>query len=325
MANNFFTKVGDKLAQAGGWVGEKFANLDPTAIRQANPGAVRDAAKSVTDYQNAFAGDLANARARQAPQITAQAPVTAQQVGFNNVGFGDANTQQSMQLLSNAANGMAPSAAQGQLQMGTDAAIATQMALANSARGGLAGQADAQRAAMFNSAALGQQNAAQSGILRAQEMGQARGQFAQTAQQNAGQVFGADAANQAAGINTAQFNSNQGMAGQQFNATLGQQTQVQNAALQQQTEQIKNSFVLQYMNSGLSAQGAQLQAEKDIMLGRQGAITSSNTGRGLMLGKLMDAGGAGVASLAKGGAGGGGGGGTPTVGGPMGTPGVMPA
>lgn len=70
----------------------------------------------------------------------------------------------------NALAGKGPSAAQAQLQSGIDQSVATQMAMAASARGGAASLAGAQRAAQQGAGTTIAGGAAQSAALRAQEM-----------------------------------------------------------------------------------------------------------------------------------------------------------
>lgn len=87
------------------------------------------------------------------------------------------NQTQALNLMRGAANGMAPSVAQLQQQQGIDAAVRSQQAMAASARGPAA-LAMANSNAAANTAALQQQGIAQNAQLRAQEMAQARGDFA---------------------------------------------------------------------------------------------------------------------------------------------------
>lgn len=93
------------------------------------------------------------------------------------LGMSDRGSQlQALDLQRRAALGQAPSAAAQQMQAGTNAAMASQMALAAGARG-QAGIAQAGYQAAGNNAALNAQNTQQTGILRAQEMAQARGAY----------------------------------------------------------------------------------------------------------------------------------------------------
>jgi len=94
---------------------------------------------------------------------------------------------ESLEKLSQAANGYGPSAAQAQLQAGTDQAMQANMAMANSARG-QAGLANAQKNALSQNGVQGQQAANQAAQLRAQEMQQAQSQYASTANQMQNQL-----------------------------------------------------------------------------------------------------------------------------------------
>jgi hypothetical protein len=102
-----------------------------------------------------------------------------------------------------ASRGEGPSVAQQQLNRGMDANVAASVALANTARGpgGAAqvGQVAAQRAN------IGQQTAADSGLLRAQEIAQARGQLAQVAGQGREQDMAAEAQKQQIAMNYLQL------------------------------------------------------------------------------------------------------------------------
>ena len=82
---------------------------------------------------------------------------------------------QSMGLLQDAAYGNAPSAAQMQLMAGADQAMSAQMGAANALRGGF--NPAAVRNAQIQGAGIQAQANQQAGILRAQEMAQARGQY----------------------------------------------------------------------------------------------------------------------------------------------------
>lgn len=92
-----------------------------------------------------------------------------------------AQQQANLDLLRQQALGQGPSAAQAQLQAGTDANIRSQMAMANSMRGGVGAQAAAQYGALQNAGVAAQQTANQAALLRAQEMQQARSEFGQQA------------------------------------------------------------------------------------------------------------------------------------------------
>jgi len=97
------------------------------------------------------------------------------QTGMNQADYMNTggNVGTSLDLLQQAAQGNAPSAAQAQLQAGKDQAIATQQAMANS--GNASQMIGGQKEAMMNAANLTQQAANQSAQLRAGEMAAARG------------------------------------------------------------------------------------------------------------------------------------------------------
>lgn len=111
---------------------------------------------------------------------------------------GGPNTAQSLDLLRAAAMGQGPSAAQAQMQLGTDQAIKAQMAMAGS-RGF---NAAATRGAQMQGAEMQQQAVNQAAMLRAQEMQAAQQAFAQGALTQEGMAR--DAASRAAQINLQQ-------------------------------------------------------------------------------------------------------------------------
>jgi hypothetical protein len=110
------------------------------------------------------------------------------QTGMNQADYMNTggNVGTSLDLLQQAAQGNAPSAAQAQLQAGKDQAIATQQAMANS--GNASQMIGGQKEAMMNAANLTQQAANQSAQLRAGEMAAARGQYANQAGTQAAQA-----------------------------------------------------------------------------------------------------------------------------------------
>lgn len=194
----------------------------------------------------------------------------------------------SLALLEAAARGQAPSAAQQQLMQGASRSQRAAMSMAASQPGMSAGQA-ARMATMSGERSMMDANE-QAGILRAQEMAQARGQFMQgtgaargqdigimsqqakmqqqAAMQNAAMQqqssqFGADAANQRA-IQQAQLSQQAGM----FNVDAHNKATMQQAQLEQQTnlanqqaEQQKLQLMQQYMQMGMSQQEADRQAQ----------------------------------------------------------------
>lgn len=128
--------------------------------------------------------------------------------------------QDALGLLQGAANGTAPSVAAEQQKQGLNAAIQSQMALAASARGPQ-GLASAQYNAAANTGALQQNAVGQSAMLRAQEMAQARGQYAGAASDIRGQDLSQAGQQAGLGLNYEQLGQN---------ASLGQLNSQQNAA-----------------------------------------------------------------------------------------------
>lgn len=132
-------------------------------------------------------------------------------------------------LLRAAAEGRGPSAAQDTLFQGRDAAIRSNLALANSARGGAGAQVLAQRQAQDSEGGMMQDYSRQAAILRAQEMQAAQAQYGQAA----AALRGADQASRAQniGIGTTNAGLQQQAAGTNLNAQM--QTTQQNDARQQ--------------------------------------------------------------------------------------------
>jgi len=196
--------------------------------------------------------------------------------------------------LQSAAAGNQPSAAALQMQQGTDQSIAAQMAMANSTRGSL-GLANAQRNAQQQGAAMQQANVQNTGILRAQEMQQARQAYMQgtqalgqqaISQQQVGQnaqlaaMQGATGA-QEFGLNYAQQGELAGLGGAlgaygqaaqtQIGATQGGQGQ------QLQYEGLGQNAAIEGQNLALNAQQNQVQAE----------IANEQTAAGLAAGQAQ--------------------------------------
>jgi hypothetical protein len=116
----------------------------------------------------------------------------AQKQAQQSIAGGQQGLLHASQLYASAAAGAQPSVAQQQLQQGQQAAALQANQMAASARGGAGAGIMAQHQAMAQQAAGAQQANAQSGILRAQEMEQARAGLANTAaqQQQLGQQYG---------------------------------------------------------------------------------------------------------------------------------------
>lgn len=177
--------------QLGSGLTDALSDLDPTKVRRADQTAVNAAIENQKQLQQ-----------------NAQNLLT-KQLGYTQTAQGVNNT--SLDLLQAAAEGRAPSQAQGILQQGADQAIAAQMAAANA--GNMANQIVRQRAAADQGANIAQQTANQAGMLRAQEMAAARSAFNQGAGQNL-------ATNTAAQQNT--LGSITGLGAQQAQTALGQ-------------------------------------------------------------------------------------------------------
>lgn len=96
------------------------------------------------------------------------------------------NVQNAIGLLQTQANGSAPSAAEGVLQQGTDQALATQAALANS--GNISQQISGQKNAMDNAANIVQTSANQASQLRANQQQVGQQNYAVASQQQANQA-----------------------------------------------------------------------------------------------------------------------------------------
>ncbi len=171
------------LMAAGGGDADKAVALANAGVEAAhkNVAAVgAQAGPSFAQQEMGRYGDLAaGAQGRAAP--TANLTAYDQSRGLAMGSRGD--QVHATDLARGAAEGNAPSAAQGVLQQGLDASNAGASSLAASVRGGGGNLANATRAAMqqqgVNSAQAGQQ----ASILRAQEMAQARAQYGQQATQ----------------------------------------------------------------------------------------------------------------------------------------------
>lgn len=125
-----------------------------------------------------------------------------------------------LDTLEGAAAGAAPSAAEAQLQRGTDANIRANFAMAKSAKGygGIAAMLGAQQ----QQEQAGLDLASRTSELRANEMAQARGQYAQALGQARGQDIGAETTNAQLGADVSKFNAQQG---QQMAIEQGRMTQ----------------------------------------------------------------------------------------------------
>jgi hypothetical protein len=172
---------------------------------------------------------------RQAMSPTRIDQVTAQQIAAPDAQR-DAQIMaalgRSNGLLEGAANGTAPSAAQGQFQLANDTALAQQLGMAARARGGQMGAA--LRSATWNQGQMAGQAALQSGMLRANEMAQARSTLAGALQaqgqtdaswqgQRAQQTLDALRANQSSALGAGQGNQSVNFNSAQLDAQRRQQ------------------------------------------------------------------------------------------------------
>ena len=292
-----------------------FSNLDTTKIGRADTSGIKKAADDLTKIPDEYNADLEAARNRkalevQAGQIGQVERVAAQGIQGNQMmvsgaQVGNADTQQSrdfqLQALSmaqQAAAGQGPSVAGLQQAQGFDQAMQAQLAMAAQARGGF--NPAAMRNAQNQGAMLQAQAASQGGILRAQEMAQARGDLMTGATNFRGQDIGlaqaqaqlaqqATLANQATTLQASQADQSvflqAAMANQQTTtqaamaqAQMNQQASATNSTNDLQAAQMRDGMVQQFMNAGLTAGQAKLQAETKMMeveQQRQNAIAAA--------------------------------------------------
>lgn len=224
----------------GGGISFTAPAFDPNAYNNPNQGfqqPIMDRAFGTQGRDTPIIGTgRVDAQQVQAPRIFApradQGAVQGQQAR--------AQQQEAIGLMGQAAQGQAPSVAQEQLRMGMDQNIRQSMALANSAGGGPGAQMLAQRQAAQAQAQAGQNLAAQSGLLRAQEMAQARGQFAD-----------ATTAARAGDLGFQQQGFQQGLAP----AQMGLQADLANQGATLQADTVSNDLMLR---AGIANQGAAL-------------------------------------------------------------------
>lgn len=155
----------DRANQSGEWYSGRFDTMSGEALQNANAARNRDAFVDVANLTNAS---------------TAAGQMRAQGASLEGVG-------RSFERF--AAQGPGPSAAQAQLNLGTNMALADQLALARSGRG-MGESASAMRTAQGNMATIGQNAANQAAILRAQEESDWRSKQL-TAMGGAGNAYGA--------------------------------------------------------------------------------------------------------------------------------------
>lgn len=182
--------------------GQYEGGYDPNAFEY---GGSRQAGDALSEgYQRA--GNDAQGR------VGVQADFAAAQADRQNAALARAQQEQALGLQRDAALGNAPSVAQLQMQAGQDQAMRGQEAMRASARGA-AGVAMADYGAAANIAATQQQTTQQMGVLRAQEMAQARDAYMQGATGMRGMDY--QGAQQAAGM--AQFQAEQEMRQREMN------------------------------------------------------------------------------------------------------------
>lgn len=153
------------------WMTDVFGNKNPyedkTMTRQTNGYTYMGRTEPGFDK-------LANqAAGRTAPYVDQ----TQSQAQWQSANQGGADQTQALGMLWDAANGKTPSVAQQQMQQGLAQSQAAQMSAAQSARGGAGAFAAAQRLAQNNMGAQQQNVVADSSMMRAQEMANARGQL----------------------------------------------------------------------------------------------------------------------------------------------------
>jgi len=179
------------------------------------------------------------------------------------------NVQSSIGLLGQTAagGGAAQQAAAAQLQRGTDQAINTQLAMANS--GNLSQMIGGQRNAMANAAQLQQQNALNAASLQAGMAGNAQGQFAGAAGQQASQAA------QNAGL---------------------QQTQAQQQA---NLAALSSGQAQGYAGQANTAQGNAMTGQTNALGIQQQALGQTAQYRAQALGGMLNAGGGAAAAMAS--------------------------
>jgi hypothetical protein len=252
---NVVKPITNMISGGGSSVGSSLGNLvsNPTGI---GGGAIGDLVKGIVPEvplvdQGKLQTQINNVQGlanRFTDQQAQQQAIANQQYGMAQQGVGVAqnavqNAQQVNQgpgsnvnaavgLLGQTAagGGAAQQAANAQLRAGTDEAIRTQQAMANS--GNLSQMIGGQRAAMTNAGQLQQKNALDAAALQAGMAASAQGQYAGAAGQQAGQAAQNAQLQQA---QTAQQADLAGMANQQAQGYAGNANQAQGTALAGQT------------------------------------------------------------------------------------------
>ncbi len=212
---------------------------------------------------------------QQQPEIQGYNPqmVNASMIDESHV---NPYADQALVMSRNAANGNVPSAAGIQQQQGLEQALRSQMAAANSARGGAHNQLAAITGAQNQGAQLQQGAINNAAALRAQEQAAARSLFGQQAFQQAGLQQGLQFANQSAGLQA------QGMNQQAYQQA--EQARM-NAALQSQNlNQNRQSNLLSGLGDAerLRMQGVLGDIDSQTQLASQHQRGKSGIGGGLI-------------------------------------------
>ena len=243
--------LGDWVSGLFGSDNQKTFHMDPTKV---DPNA----------YQyGGQAGGAAAAAGQYGKTATDAQGRQGVQLGTGQMDQSRGQQEDALNNLRGAANGTAPSVAQGQMQQGLNSSILAQGSAAASARGPAAMGA-AQYGAAANSAAQSQAAVGQAANLRASEMAQARGEYMGAASGIRGQDFQQSATQaQLEAQQRAQNDQMQlGMTGDQIavnNAQLG-------AQMQGQAQQSANDLGAQGLNLK-AAQGADDQNSSGAMFG----------------------------------------------------------
>lgn len=233
-------EVGQAVTQAGGISGV-FGNKEVvnryTAGKTEDPNQAANKARLdalAAEAQGRQAQTMQGAQIGSAAQIeqTQQAQIRGQQLA-------------AIGQLQQQAAGNGPSAAQAQLKMGADRAMASNLAMA--AAGGTAASA---RQAAFNNASAVQDMAGQSAALRAQEQQAAMGQLV-------GATQGARAQDIGLATDQAQLNQQTSLT----QASLNQDTAKTNLLTGIDQQKQKDTMIAQYVAQGLTLDAAQRQAE----------------------------------------------------------------
>lgn len=172
-----------------------------------------------------------------------------------------------LSLLRSAAEGRAPSAAESQLQSGLDQALKSQLAAANSARGGSGAQQAAQRNAAFNAVDLKSNAIRDAATLRAEEMANARNAYLGGTEA----LRSGDINTQGLGLNAAQLALSPALAQAQLAQQAGLQTQGLQTQAGLQNQELINATNLANLGAELQARG--LQGDLSLgLLGQLGGI-----------------------------------------------------